>query len=35
MCTPNSYDSLILINRNKKEENDDKLIETFRRFKKI
>lgn len=35
MCTPNSYDSLILINRNKKEEDDDKLIETFRRFKKI
>ena len=35
MCSPNTYDSLILINRNKGENEDEKLIETFNRFKQI
>ena len=35
MCSPNTYDSLILLNRNKGENEDEKLIETFNRFKRI
>lgn len=35
MCSPNTYDSLILMNRNKEESEDEKLIETFQRFKNI